>query len=128
MQRACLAVSSYPAEMSAEQTEEGSVVHISTDLTQRNSADISAAVISIMDESLSGSRIVVDLWGAAHIDSSGIGAILEMGRKAQTSGIRFAVCGLPESARRFLNRTGIANLLTIVEGRNSTTSPSSSFC
>lgn len=116
MHAGCKALS-YPADMKVEDTGDGLVVHVLGNLTQKNSADISAAVMSILKESRPESQVVLDFSGAAHIDSSGLGAVLELGRQAESRGIRLVVCGLPDSARRVLNRTGIANLLTIVEAR-----------
>jgi anti-anti-sigma factor len=110
-------VLSYRADMKVEETGYGFVVHISANLTQKNAAEISATVMAILSESCPETRVVLDFAGAALIDSSGIGAVLELGKKAMSSNICLILCGLPESARRVLNRTGIANFLTIVGSR-----------
>jgi anti-anti-sigma factor len=103
--------------VTAEQTEDGLVLHILGDLTQQNSAGMTAAVLKILHDHEPGTRVVLDVSRAVHIDSSGVGAVLEIGREAQASGIHLIVSGLSDSAGRAFKRTGISSLLTIVDGR-----------
>jgi anti-anti-sigma factor len=49
----------------------------------------------------------------AHIDSSGIGALLEGLRKASQLQVPFFLCGLNNAARRTLERTRLNRLFDI---------------
>lgn len=50
-------------------------------------------------------RLIVDLSKIAHIDSSGIGALLEGLDEANQMHVSFILCGLNQAIRRVLERT-----------------------
>jgi anti-anti-sigma factor len=52
----------------------------------------------------------VDLKAATHIDSSGIGLLLDAMRRAKQRQARFILCGLNDAVRHVLERTRL-NLL-----------------
>ncbi|HYM07733.1 MAG TPA: STAS domain-containing protein [Terriglobales bacterium] len=65
-------------------------------------------------------RLIVDLSGVAHIDSSGIGALLEGLHQANQKHMHFLLCGMNQATRRMLERTRLSLVFdtcpTVVEG------------
>ena len=89
-----------------------SVVSVAGDIDWANSPELYAAI----HHALSGnhvSRLVVDLHGVNHIDSSGLGTLLDGLRTAKHMSVRFILCGLENSLRRALERTRLSTLFDI---------------
>jgi len=59
------------------------------------------------------SRLIVDLDGVAHMDSSGVGALLAGLRDSQDRQARFTLCGLRKPLHDILERTRLAALFEI---------------
>jgi anti-anti-sigma factor len=94
----------------------GLTVHILSDITISTSAEIAQAVIAAWEEKSKPRRVILDLHGVRHIDSSGVGALMEIQQRVTQAGGRLVLCGLEEGPRRLLDRTGIARLFEIREG------------
>jgi len=93
-----------------------SVVSVAGDIDWANSPELYAAI----HHALSGnrvSRLVVDLHGVNHIDSSGLGTLLDGLRTAKHKSVRFILCGLENSLRRALERTRLSTLFDICPTR-----------
>jgi len=58
-------------------------------------------------------RLIVDLRDATHVDSSGLGALLEAMRDADQRRVRFTLSGLSRSLTRILDRTHLTSLFDI---------------
>ena len=59
------------------------------------------------------SRLILDLDGVAHMDSSGVGALLVGLRDSQKRHVRFTLCGLSKSVHHLLERTRLSSLFEI---------------
>ena len=58
-------------------------------------------------------RLILDLKGVTHIDSSGVGALLEGFRDAKKRHLRFTLSGLNGSLHRMLERTHLIMLFDV---------------
>ena len=74
-----------------------------------------------LDEAIGrGGGIVVDLTGATFVDSSVLGALLELRRRALESGQGFVVSvgeSIEPGVQRILDITGLVPVLPVVNGR-----------
>jgi anti-anti-sigma factor len=59
------------------------------------------------------SRLILDLDGVAHMDSSGVGALLAGLRVSQRQQVKFTLCGLSKSVHQLLLRTRLSSLFEI---------------
>jgi len=90
-------------------------VRVLTSLTAMNAAAVRAAVLSAWEDRGRPQRLVVDLAGARHIDSSGLGALLEISHRIEDAGVRLVLSGLNRPVRRMLDRTGLDMVFQIAE-------------
>jgi sulfate permease, SulP family len=90
-------------------------VRILTSLTALNAATVRTAVLSAWEDRGRPQRLVVDLAGARHIDSSGVGALLEISHRIEDAGVRLVLSGLNRPVRRMLDRTGLGIVFQITE-------------
>jgi anti-sigma B factor antagonist len=103
-----------PVHMSCEVThletrdnQPASVVSVTGDIDLTSVGELRAQVNRLLT-SESPARLILDLNGVAHIDSSGVGTLLEGLRKANKRQVRFVLCGLNDAARRMLERTRLS--------------------
>ena len=94
-------------------TEEarGLVARLSGDISIRNAAEIHRILLEAWKQNSAGREMVVDLGNAKRIDSSGVGALLEL----VSDGVSLALCNLHASPRRLLERTGLSTLFRIYD-------------
>ena len=75
-----------------------------------------------LDEAIGrGGAIVVDLTGATFVDSSVLGALLDVRRRALEAGQGFVVCvgeSIEPGVQRILDITGLVPVLPVVNGRS----------
>jgi len=89
------------------------VVRILASLTIGNAAAIRTVVLSEWDESGELEEVILDLGHVQHMDSSGVGVLLELAHRAEKAGIPLRLCCLQESPRRLFDRTGLGGLFPI---------------
>jgi len=89
--------------------ERGLVAHLEGNISVRNAADIHRVLLGAWRERADGGELLVDLEQARRIDSSGIGALMEL----VSDGVPLGLCNLQESPRRLLERTGLSRLFHI---------------
>jgi len=106
-------VSDHRAEISVFETGRGLVVHILTDITFENWFRIRTAVLAACEERGKPGTVILDLGGVYHIDSSGVGALLELAQKAACANVSFILSSLEASPRRVLDITGLGELFQI---------------
>jgi anti-sigma B factor antagonist len=74
-----------------------------------------------LDEAIArGGGIVVDLSGATFVDSSVLGALLDVRRRAIEAGQGFVVCvggSIEPGVQRILDITGLVPVLPVITGR-----------
>jgi anti-anti-sigma factor len=88
-------------------------VHVLTDLTIRNATAIRNGIMSAWEACGRPARLILDLAGARHIDSSGVGALLDVSHRTEDAGIALVIQGLHKAPRRMLQRTGLGMLFHI---------------
>ena len=89
-----------------------SVVHVRGDVDLTSSPELRAALLGLFKRG-SLERVIVDLQGAKHIDSSGIASLVEGWHEAKKRNARFILSGLNESARRMLDLTRLSGVFEI---------------
>ena len=99
-------------------TDDGEVrVHVRHDITMHNSIEVSTEVKRAWEERGRPQRVILDLSGVRRIDSSGVGALMEISERTNRSGARLVLSGLEEAPQRLLERTGIIRLFEVGENR-----------
>ena len=93
----------------AEGERGGLIAQLQCDISIRNAADIHRVLLGAWKEHAEGGELLVDLGQARRIDSSGIGALMEL----VSDGVPLSLCNLQDSPRRLLERTGLSNLFRI---------------
>ena len=97
-------------------THDGEVrVHVRHDITMHNSIEVSTEVKRAWEERGRPQRVILDLSGVRRIDSSGVGALMEISERTNRSGARLVLSGLEEAPQRLLERTGIIRLFEVRE-------------
>ena len=89
--------------------EHGLIAQLQGDISVRNAADIHRVLLGAWKEHAECGELLVDLGQARRIDSSGIGALMELVR----DGVPLSLCNLRDSPRRVLERTGLSTLFRI---------------
>ena len=99
-------------------TDDGEVrVHVRHDITMHNSIEVCTEVKRAWEERGRPQRVILDLSGVRRIDSSGVGALMEISECTNRSGARLVLSGLEEAPQRLLERTGIMRLFEVGENR-----------
>jgi anti-anti-sigma factor len=88
-------------------------VEVPGDITVRNSAETVAAAIAEWEQHGRPRRMVLDLSNVQRIDSSGVGALMEIRQRVSEAETRVELRGFHDGPRRLLERTGIARLFEI---------------
>ena len=96
-------------DVTMNEGERGLVAHLECDISIRNAADVHRILLGAWKERADGRELLVDLERARRIDSSGIGALMELVR----DGVPLGLCNLQDSPRRLLERTGLSTLFRI---------------
>ena len=97
------------SDVTLAENERGLTARLQGDISIRNAADIHRVLLGAWKERADGGELLVDLGLARRIDSSGIGALIELVRE----GVPLALCNLRDSPRRLLERTGLSTLFRI---------------
>jgi anti-anti-sigma factor len=63
-------------------------------------------------------KILIDFAGIDFVTSAGIRAVLLLMKKAEASGVVFALCGVNEQVREVLDTAGLAPIIKIYPGRS----------
>jgi anti-anti-sigma factor len=88
-------------------------IRVLTDINVRNAATLRTGILSNWEERGRPGPLVLDLAGARHIDSSGVGALLEIFHRTDDAGVALIIRGLRSSPRRMLERTGVGELFQL---------------
>jgi len=88
-------------------------VRVLTDLTVRNATALRNSIRAIWEERGRPGPLILDLAGAQHIDSSGVGALLELSHWTEDAGVTMIIQGLCQAPRRMLERMGLGLMLQI---------------
>jgi anti-anti-sigma factor len=100
----------HTAELRTVEDRLGLIVEIPGDINTMNSAEISAAAIAAWEQKGRPRRLILDLTNVQHMDSSGVGALMEIRHRIEQANSHLVLRGLQDAPRRLLERTGIARL------------------
>jgi len=89
-----------------------SVVHVQGDVDMKTSSEVRTVILDLI-ENQDQKRVIVDLSGAQHVDSSGVASFIEGLREAKKRNARFILCGLNEAPRHVLDVTCLSSVLEI---------------
>src|SRR5438270_6394596 len=95
----------HAANVEVIEDKHGLTVRVLSDITTRNSEEICEAIQDEWQAHGKPRRLILDLRGVQHIDSSGVGALMEIQQRATQSNVRLTLCGLQDAPRRLLERT-----------------------
>lgn len=73
-------------------------------LTEEVAKDFKAKVKEVIP---TAKRIILDMGGVTHVDSSGLGAVVSVYASARTSGCQFQICSLTGSVQRMFGVTKV---------------------
>ena len=90
-------------------------VRTTGDLTISNSTAARNEIRAAWDERPDLNAVILDLWETRHLDSSGVGTLLELASHAGKSGFTLRLCHVQPSPRRLLDRTGLSSMFEIYE-------------
>jgi len=85
------------------------IAHLTGDLTIANAATVRTAVYAAWAENKTD-KVIVEMNATRRVDSSGVGALMELAQRARQARIRIALRGVQQEPRKILNRTGIGRL------------------
>jgi len=100
----------HTAELRTVEDKLGLIVEIPGDINTMNSAEISAAAIAAWEQKGRPRRLILDLTHVQHMDSSGVGGLMEIRHRIEQANSHLVLRGLQDAPRRLLERTGIARL------------------
>jgi anti-sigma B factor antagonist len=106
-----------PATFEGQSLDESiQLVAVSGELDMSNSTELRRRVERSLREGRD--RVVIDLDGLTHMDSSGLAALIDCHQLAEAQGGRFALVITSESVRRTVEVRGLDRLFTIVPSRD----------
>ena len=85
------------------------ILHVTGSVDSRASGKLLAKIQALLGANHI-SRLILDLDDVAHMDSSGVGALLAGLRDSQKQLVRFTLCGLSKSVYHLLVRTRLPGL------------------
>ena len=103
----------HTADIEVVDRKRGLHVRVRNDITVRNSAEVAGGVISAWEAEKRPGQLLLDLQDVQEIDSSGIGALMEIRQKLVDAKSRLVLCALREGPRRTLERMGLFRLFEI---------------
>ena len=111
MTTVCYVVTMNPAQesfhVSASYSKAGArILNLAGPLTLRTLFDFQAVSREESDKS-----VIIDLSGVPYMDSAGLGSVISVFTRCQTSGRAFALCGMTERIRTLLQITQVDGLL-----------------
>jgi anti-anti-sigma factor len=85
------------------------ILHVAGGVDSRASEELLAKIERLLGV-VHLSRLILDLGGVTHMDSSGVGALLACLRGSENQHVRFTLCGLPKPLHGMLERTRLSSL------------------
>ncbi len=104
-------------EIGVERGEHARVIRVSGDVDLYHSHRLKDVVTELASEARSG--IVLDLGGAAYIDSSGVGVLIYANSVCTKRGIPLRLVNLSDPVRRVLELTKLTSYLPLADSEES---------
>jgi anti-sigma B factor antagonist len=100
-------------EMRAERQPDATVVRLTGEIDLRSSPQLRGMFLELLDEN--PARIIIDLTGVGHIDSSGVGTIVELKRRGMRNKNTIVLVGLQPRVRSLFEITRLDKFFTIAD-------------
>jgi anti-sigma B factor antagonist len=98
-------------EVRAEREPHVTILHLSGEVDLRTSPQLRGTLLGVIDEK--PGRIILDLSGVSYVDSSGVGTIVELKRRAMRHKSKVVLVGLQERVRSVLEITRLDKFFDI---------------
>ena len=100
-------------DISAEREPAATIVRLSGEVDLRTSPGLRSLFLELLQEK--PARIIVDLTGVNYVDSSGVGTIVELKRRALRHESKIVLVGLQSRVRSLFEITRLDKFFTITE-------------
>jgi len=100
-------------EVRTRREGESLVVHLAGEVDLRTSPELRQRLLESLESR--PPRVIVDLRGVSYIDSSGVGTLVEMKRRADGNGASVVLVGLQPRVRSVFEITRLDTFFHIVE-------------
>lgn len=98
-------------DVSAERGQDATVVHLRGEVDLRTSPQLRSLFLDLLDEK--PARIILDLAGVSYVDSSGVGTIVELKRRALRTESKVVLVGLRPRVHSLFEITRLDKFFTI---------------
>jgi anti-sigma B factor antagonist len=99
-------------DVRAERERDATIVRLTGEVDLRTSPQLRGVFLELVDER--PSRIIIDLTGVDYVDSSGVGTVVELKRRAMRSESKVVLVGLQPRVRSLFEITRLDKFFTIV--------------
>lgn len=100
-------------EVNSERNEDATVVHLTGEVDLRTSPLLREKLLEMLGGS--SGNIVLDLAGVSYVDSSGVGTIVELKRRAMRDKRDVVLVGLQQRVRSLFEITRLDKFFVIVD-------------
>jgi anti-anti-sigma factor len=98
--------------VSSERRQESSVVRLEGDLDLHSNAEVRSTVEPLLEDR--DGEVFLDLQGVTFLDSSGLGALVGLQKRANRTHSRMTLCGLSPQLERIFEVTNLRDAFTIL--------------
>ncbi len=98
--------------VSTESRAEGTVVRLQGDFDLHSSGEVRSTVDGLLVEG--GGEVFLDLDGVDFLDSSGLGTLVGLQKRANRARVRMVLCGLKPQMNKLLDITFLREAFTIL--------------
>ena len=96
-----------------EREPDVTIVHLAGEIDLRTSPQLRGEFLELLDEK--PARIILDLTGVSYVDSSGVGTIVELKRRAMRNKNTVVLVGLQPRVRSLFEITKLDKFFTITD-------------
>lgn len=103
----------YNLEVNTQREPDATIVSLSGEVDLRTSPKLRSTFLELLDEK--PARIVVNLADVKYVDSSGVGTIVELNRRALKADSKVVLVGLQQRVRSLFEITQLDKFFTITD-------------
>jgi anti-sigma B factor antagonist len=100
-------------DVRAERERDVTILHLNGEIDLRTSPQLRGTFLDLVDRK--PARIILDLSGVSYVDSSGVGTIVELKRRAMRHESRIILVGLQERVRSVFEITRLDKFFEIAD-------------
>jgi len=99
-------------DVHTERQRDATIVHLVGEVDLRTSPQLRGTFLDLLDQK--PVRIILDLTGVSYIDSSGVGTVVELKRRALRNESKVVLVGLQPRVRSLFEITRLDKFFTVV--------------